>query len=137
MQLGWCIELFYHLATSFTKLSVLLFYRRMTSGTNPSKFVTIVRFAIIFQAIWTFVFTVILCLTCHPLEDYWLRNKPSIHYGDPVHCLNEDIYWPLSAVISFLTDFMATLLPGWFVFQLHLPKKQKNSLYAVFSLGFV
>ena len=96
-----------------------------------------VRAAIIFQVIWTFAFTVILCLTCQPLEKYWLRNEPGIHYEDPVRCLNERVYWPVSAVISFVTDFIATVLPGWFVFQLQLPKKQKNSLYAVFSLGFV
>ncbi|MCJ1232522.1 hypothetical protein MMC14_000475 [Varicellaria rhodocarpa] len=35
---GWTIELLYHISTSFIKISILLFYKRMTNATHTIKF---------------------------------------------------------------------------------------------------
>lgn len=135
-QVGWIIEFLFHISTTLVKISILLFYKRMSAGSSSKAFLRTVYAAIAFQVLWGVVFTIILLLACRPLNAYWFRLSLT-PYTKRYTCMKEGIYWPLSVCISTVTDFVATLLPCWFFWHLQIPFRQKLSLYGVFCLGFL
>lgn len=132
----WIAQLCYTLATSCVKISVLLFYRRLSvSFSRP--FIIAVWVGIAYNIIYTAGFVLTLCLIYRPLPAYWLSFDP-VYYrtADFTHG-SEQIAEPLSAIFSVIGDAYSTILPLVLVSQLSLPRRQKWALYGLFSLGFL
>ena len=65
------IEASYIVSTSLTKISILLFYRRMAEGSISTRFRTIVFASIAFVAAYAFTFLITLFFGCRPLSATW------------------------------------------------------------------
>ena len=133
---AWLGQLFFTLSLSFTKISVLLFYRRL-SVSFTDKFLIAVWVGIIYNILYAFGFVLTLCLLCRPLPAYWLSFDA--HWAATHHhtCGSEQIADPLSGIFSSIGDIYSALLPMILISRLQLPRRQKMALYFLFSLAFL
>ena len=133
----WFAEWCYVISTSFTKMSILLFYRRI-SVTFSKKFIIATWVGIIYNMLYMISFCMVLLLLCTPINAYWRSFNlewAAAHPGN--HCGKENIELPLAGVFSVIGDFYSAVLPMIAIFSLDLPSRQKLSLCALFSLAFL
>jgi hypothetical protein len=135
------IEAFYVLSTSLTKISILLFYRRMASGSISPFFHWAVRIAMASVVLYAITFEMTLFLGCHPIDSFW--NQVDLIWGTThiegvdYHCFSEPANALAASGISIVQDFMACGLPVVLFWKLNLPFRQKAALAAVFGVGFL
>jgi hypothetical protein len=135
------MELFYILSTSLTKISILLFYRRLTSGSVTPFFRRVVQASILFVIGYSIAFYITTGFTCRPFSAFW--KSVDIHWllqhpeGTDWTCLNEGAIDLSASVISITQDFLACALPSALFWNLQLPRRQKFALGAIFALGFL
>ena len=67
----WLAEFAQLTCSGFTKVSVLLFFRRMVDGTYSRYWQIAVWGAIAFTVAWATAFTLVLFFNCEPMEAYW------------------------------------------------------------------
>ena len=133
---SWIAQLFFVISTCSIKVSILLFNRRLATGTHSRFFASVVWAVVGIITAYAITFIILLIAQCQPVNSYWLRFSPT--YKAPYHCSSKEaISLPVSAYLSVTTDFLALLLPFWLVWNIKIPKRQKWSLYAIFGLGLV
>lgn len=106
---AWLGELAFIIATCSTKISVLLFYRRLTKGNYKRAWIYADIGAIIFTSLYCLSFILLLIFNCRPTEAYWKSYSPtySAHYT----CTSTQVANPISGVLSCVSDFYSVLLP--------------------------
>lgn len=129
------LEALYLTSTATTKISILLFYRRLSSGTVSNGFIYSVYAAIAFVVVYYFIFMITLLAGCHPVEAFWLQVNllSSMKY----HCIDEAANMIAAAAISVVQDFLACGIPMVLFWKLQLPFRQKFALGAIFGVGFL
>lgn len=129
------LEALYLTSTATTKISILLFYRRLSTGTVSSGFIYLVYAAIIFVVAYYFIFIINLFAGCQPIEAFWLQVDPfsSMKY----HCINEGANLIAAGSISVSQDLLACGLPTILFWKLRIPPRQKFVLGAIFGIGFL
>jgi hypothetical protein len=132
----WLSEFMIISSTSCTKISILLFYRRLAVGSYSKGFLWAVRAGILFNFCYCFGFIFYIAFMCNPPDAYWQQFSTTWDKRN-WKCANEQISVPLSGALSVVGDFYATLLPGLLLRSLQMPKKQKLFLYALFATGFL
>jgi len=134
---GWIAQMLFIISSGATKVSILMFYRRMTQGTYNVRW----RYAIWAALAFTFGFVAALlisyCLICRPLDSYWLSYDFS--YTKEYKCLNGNALTPLTGTLSITSDLYATILPWCMLYKYNLdvPRKQKIALNIIFSLSLI
>lgn len=131
----WLGQVAYTLALSCVKISVLLFYRRLSVSFTRC-FLIAVWVGIVYNILYCIGFILTLCLLCRPLDAYWKSFNPEYYFTAKYKCGSEQLAEPLSAIFSVIGDFYSTVLPLTLVSRLTLPRRQKWALYFLFSLGF-
>ena len=129
---AWC----YTTALSLVKVSVLLFYRRL-SVTFSRKFLIAVWIGIIYNILFVVGFGLGLVLLCRPVESYWMQFNPKWVKTHHYACGNEGVFQPAAGAFSVLGDFYSALLPMLLIMHLDLPRRQKFGLYCLFALAFL
>jgi hypothetical protein len=135
------IESCYVVATGLTKISILLFYRRIADGSISRWFRIAVLSSIAFVAAYMVAFLVALFLDCRPLNAYW--NSADINWvathveGVDYVCFNEGLDDLVAGIISIIQDFLACGMPTLLFWKLQLPRRQKIALGAIFGVGFL
>ena len=126
-------------STSTTKISILLFYRRLTSDTISMGFLRCVHAAIAFVVLYFVVFIIILMVNCRPFHAYWQQVDPhwSIINEGKYRCIDEEKDLVAAAVVSVIQDFIACGMPSVLFWKLTMPKRQKIALAAIFGVGFL
>lgn len=124
-----------------TKLSVLLFYRRMVKDTYSRKWLYILWAAIFFNTSAGVATLIVYLVICEPLEAYWLSYKfvPS-PYTTPYTCIHHGEGLTLSScIISVITDTYAVAIPYLMLkqYKLDVPRRQKVALNTIFALGWL
>lgn len=125
--------------TCVTKISILLFYRRLASGTVSRVFQMLVWTAIASVVAYFLVFFTMLFFVCRPFHAYWkLADYTWLydHKGD-FTCWPEGLILVISAAISAFQDVVACFLPMILFWKLRIPMRQKIALGAIFALGFL
>ncbi|KAK4900655.1 hypothetical protein LTR27_002371 [Elasticomyces elasticus] len=133
--LAWLGEFAFLISTCCTKISVLLFYRRLVQGTFSKRWRMATIGAIIFTACYCVAFELALILNCRPTEAYWKAYSPS--YTKSYYCADTRNLNPVSGALSVFSDLYAVLLPMGMLRHFDAPKKQKVALNFVFSLGLI
>lgn len=126
-------EIAFLISTCCTKVSILLFYRRLTEGTYSKKWKWATIAAIIFTVVFCLAFLLVLCLQCRPTEAYW--KSLSFTYTKDFECSNTKILNPISGALSVVSDFYSVLLPMAMTRHFDIDRRKKIALNAVFSLG--
>ncbi|TID20697.1 ATP-dependent bile acid permease [Venturia nashicola] len=136
-QILMSIELLYLVSTSTTKISILLFYRRLARGTISSTFMYAVWAAIASVVIYFLYFFIALLFTCNPLEAFWKQIDPawSAQHKGKFQCHGEAANLIASAAVSVIHDFVACGLPTLLLWKLQISRIQKLALGGLFALG--
>jgi hypothetical protein len=134
-QTAWAAQLFFMLGTTCTKISILLFYRRLTSGALPRTFLYIIYSNIAFITAYAIAFGSVLFFGCRPLDAYWYSALPT--YTEEYSCYDEGTAVPIAAIISVITDIIVVSLPCYVVLGMTMHIRQKMTLFVVFGIGFM
>jgi hypothetical protein len=127
------------LASGLVKLSVLLFYRRLSSRAVSPVFRWIMRTMIVVIVCYTIVFIVVLSFTCQPFSAWWdqvnfaMRLLPG---GYQYHCLNEGADVVANGIVATVQDFIVATLPTILCWKIQIPIRQKIALYAIFMVSY-
>lgn len=132
---AWLVEFFFLLGNACTKISILLVYRKISSGSHNYWFIRLTWAAIAFTIIYTFSLGLELLLICRPLNSYWKSYNPA--YKEKFSCGDEHIPIVFSAAASVSSDIYSSILPMLLTSKLKLTSKQRLSLYALFSAGLL
>lgn len=126
-------------STSTTKISILLFYRRLTSDTISLGFLRCVHAAIAFVVLYFVVFIIVLFMNCQPFHAYWRQVdlEWNILNESKYHCIDEEKDLVAAAVVSVIQDFIACGMPSILFWKLKMPRRQKFALAAIFGVGFL
>lgn len=129
----WC----YLYATGAIKISVLLFYRRLSVSFNRP-FFWAVWAGIAYNIVTTLGFSIALLTICQPTAAYWLSFNLTwlAEHGGNRHCIYEGIPLTLSGVFSVMGDLYAALLPSLLIYRLQMPARQKWIVTLLFAVGY-
>jgi hypothetical protein len=132
------LEATYILATGLTKISILLFYRRLVSGSVSRAFVWTVLTIIVSVMAYIITFELTLIFGCRPISAYWNEINPIWRTlnADEYFCLDEVVALYCANIISIVQDFLTFLMPLLLFRNLQLPIRQKVVLGCIFSVGF-
>jgi hypothetical protein len=128
----------YLFSTGFTKISVLLFYRRLVTGTCSRRFKFCLWAAMALIVCYTLAYVILLLVTCIPLQATWLKIDPT--YTKSYRCASTGVMTKvseLSGAFSVITDFYSVLLPAILLLQIKITRRQKLGLMAIFGVGFL
>lgn len=126
LQLGLAAETLYNPSIALSKISALLFYRRIFSA--DGQFLIFMRI-MIFLIVAQFLSSVIgLIFSYNPIEAQWIVEMPHT-------TINTKAFYITTAVINILLDIAILGIAQVKVWQLHLDTKRKVLLSLVFLLG--
>jgi hypothetical protein len=139
------LEVFYMLSTCMTKISILLFYRRLAVGTISNRFLYTIYAAIAFVIAYFIAFNLTLFLHCRPFESYWkqadlrwyFKHKGTVTKKADFVCTSESADLIASGITSILQDFIAVGIPLVLFWRLRVSWQQKISLGVVFGIGIL
>ena len=97
--------LFYHLSLVFSRISILLLYKRIFTHSWATRAINIVFFLVVTTGIW---FVVTVFTACIPLAAFW---DWSIYMteGD-VYCQPPNLWWGIAA-LHVTSDLVIVCLP--------------------------
>jgi hypothetical protein len=138
-QLGMALETLYMFSTVATKLSILLFYRRLIPETVSRNFRWAVYAAMSSIMMYFIAYVVLLFTRTRPFVAdstmgdpfWWAQHK------DQVHELNEGIIIASSAVISAVQDFIVCGMPMIVFWKMSIPTRERIALGAIFAVGIL
>ncbi|PYH48708.1 uncharacterized protein BP01DRAFT_420483 [Aspergillus saccharolyticus JOP 1030-1] len=130
-------ELCYVLASGLIKSSVLLFYRRMSQRTVSPRFRALIWVSIASVIAYSLAFVLALFLSCRPFRAFWHQVDPFWTVTHHYSCYDEGAHLITATAISLAQDLLATTLPAVFCIRLHMRRRQKLALTAVFSVGYL
>ena len=110
---------------TLTKVSILLQYMRLFQGKTIRRIIIGMLVFVTAFGTWSIIASLLLC---RPIHYFW----DDIGNGK---CMNIKAKWFSDAAVNILTDFILLSIPMPFLKGLHLPRRQKAGLIAVFSLG--
>nr|CDP22942.1 Putative protein of unknown function [Podospora anserina S mat+] len=126
---AWYGILFYNLSLTFSRISILLLYRRIFTYSWAKRAIQIVLVLVVLIGIWL---VVSVCTACIPLEAFW---NWSLFFTQEVYCQPGNIWWA-NAALHIVSDLVIMALPMPVLSALKLPRRQKYALVGVFALGF-
>ncbi|KAH8908298.1 hypothetical protein BR93DRAFT_868205, partial [Coniochaeta sp. PMI_546] len=127
---SWYGILFYSLSLTFTKISILLLYKRIFTYPGwVKRAIRVVLFGVLAIGVWL---VASVCTACIPLEAFW---KWWLVFVRPVYCQPPNLWWA-NAGLHITTDVVIVLLPMPVISTLRLPRRQKMAVMGVFALGF-
>jgi hypothetical protein len=135
------IDVTYIISTGLTKISILLFYKRMSDGSVSRGFRYAVQLCIAFVVCYMITFVTTQFFGCHPINAFW--NQADLTWavthtnGVDYHCFNEPVDLLCASAISIVQDFIACGMPTLLFWKLQLPRRQKIALGAIFGIGFL
>lgn len=116
----------YNVATCVVKISIMLQYRRIFTGSILQKLSLVM---LVFECCYATTLSILLPLVCNPVAAFWDTSVDG-------YCLDQLSIWYVMASINLVTDFIVFSMPLPVIKSLQLPKKQKIMLMGVFCLGF-
>lgn len=129
-RISWIVYFIYDAGLFLTKLSVLLFLRRVFPKNNSGTWFNYglwVAHAINVAWLVGIVFGTIFL--CHPIDKSW---NPAI----PGHCGSTSSLYIGSAVPSVAIDLIVLILPLPKIWSLHMDRSRKVGLIIVFTFGY-
>lgn len=125
-------------SSTLVKISILLFFTRLSPATFTKTYIRILWASIAFVAAYGIAFTVLQIFNCNPVNAFW--DQLSLEWmanATPYSCTNEGAGVFVTGIVSIIQDFIAALLPTWLFWSLRIPTRQKIALAVVFLTGFV
>lgn len=122
-------------SSALTKVSILLFYRRLVDRAYGRVMQWAIYAAIAFSFAYLAAFLLFLVFVCSPTSATWLSL--SITYSQPYKCAPRNVVDPLVGALSVFSDVYSLAIPEIVVSSMKLPWRQKVALYGIFSTGLL
>jgi hypothetical protein len=119
-------QIIYKVVLGFTKVSILVLYRRIFIGVNFRRVVNVLIALII---IWATMATVATIFQCTPIAASWDNSIPVSK------CIHKNAFWYGFAVTNTFSDFVLLFLPVQPILKLRLDWRSKLAVLGVFALG--
>jgi hypothetical protein len=124
-------------AAGLVKISILLFYRRLSSRVVSPGFIWTTRIAIFYITVYSIIFIIIPIFGCRPISAAWDQlDIVKQLQGYKYQCLNEGASVITAGVISSSQDLITTILPTFLYWNLRIPIRQKIGLFSIFAVGY-
>ncbi|KAF1941081.1 hypothetical protein EJ02DRAFT_378570, partial [Clathrospora elynae] len=131
------IESIFCIASGLIKISILLFYRRLSSRVVSRTFKWVTWITIGFIASYSIALTIVPILGCQPISAFWDQaDLVKILQGYKFHCFDEGADVVAASVISAAQDLITAVLPTFLYWNLRIPTRQKVALFGVFAIGY-
>lgn len=123
--------------SGIVKISILLFYRRLSDRVVSKKFQWATWLSIGFIAVYTIIMTIVPIFGCNPISAFWDQFHPVKKLkGYTYHCFNEGVDVVVGCIFSAVQDLITAILPTFLYWNLQIPIRQKVALFGVFALGY-
>ncbi|KAK0511661.1 hypothetical protein JMJ35_006234 [Cladonia borealis] len=129
LQTRWALQLQSTLALTFTRLSILLFYRRIFSNHNPI-FRALTSNLIGIIIAWGISFFLATLFQCYPIHLIWAPP-----YAQSSHCYNSHPMLLAATISNTIINISLLALPQPMLPKLHIPPLQKLAAGGIFALG--
>ncbi|KAL5113780.1 hypothetical protein ACEQ8H_008354 [Pleosporales sp. CAS-2024a] len=132
------IYILFTLSSGLIKMSVLLFYRRLSTRSVSRAFRWTLRITIGLIGMYTVIFIFITIFMCSPISAFWNQvNFVLIASGTyQFHCLDEGAEIVANGIMSTIQDFIAASLPAALCWRLQMHRRKKMALYCVFAVSY-
>ncbi|KAF1985032.1 hypothetical protein K402DRAFT_358029 [Aulographum hederae CBS 113979] len=130
---AWLAEIVFLIGNTLTKVSILLFHRRLISRSNNRGLNLAIWGAIAFTIVFAVIALTFLTQVCKPMQSIW--ESMDIAYNKPYHCIARNVWDPLVGAMSVLSDLWTLMLPEIFIRNLQMGRRQKVVLYLTFGSG--
>lgn len=131
------IYVLYSMASGLIKLSILLFYRRLSSRAISPAFRWTMRIAILVIGGYSIAFSIVPIFACRPISAFWDQvDFDKLARGYKWTCINEGAEVVANGIISTVQDLVVAFLPTILCWNLQIPLRQKIALYSIFALGY-
>ncbi|KAF2396765.1 hypothetical protein EJ06DRAFT_482660, partial [Trichodelitschia bisporula] len=138
--IGFIIEYVFFYSTCLTKISVLMFYRRLVAGTYSNKFKWAMWAAITFVVVYTIVVSFLVLFTCNPIPAVWKNYDLQWAQTHKFSCTSRPVQtWvaELTGALSVFSDVYSILLPAALLMRIRISRRQRIGLLFVFGVGFL
>ncbi|KAM3414013.1 hypothetical protein BST61_g10675 [Cercospora zeina] len=134
---GWIAQILFVLATVCTKLSILLFHRRMIKETLDRRWIWTLRAAFAFTCCYGIGVLLSYILVCQPTDSIW--NSYRLDYKKEYKCVGTAEVAIVAGVLSVISDLIAVAVPCALLnhYNLAISKRQKIVLNLTFALGLL
>ncbi|EXK30585.1 hypothetical protein FOXG_16509 [Fusarium oxysporum f. sp. lycopersici 4287] len=112
-----------------TKVSILLFYRRIFSRGGLS-FKIAFWFGTFLVASYPVIFLFTMLFCCTPLSHYWTQFK-----GTEGSCIDVGHFFVILAIINLFTNVIVLLIPVPEVLKLQMSREKKGAVFGILALG--
>lgn len=124
-------------ASGLIKISILLFYRRLSSRVVSVRFRLLTWLTIGFITAYTIALTLAPIFGCNPISAFWDQaNSIKLIKGYKYHCFDEGADVFSASVISAVQDLITAILPTFLYWNLRVPIRQKIALFGIFAIGY-
>lgn len=125
------------LASGLIKMSVLLFYRRLSTRAVSPAFRWALRITWVTVGIYTTAFVIIPVVACRPISAFWDQvDFRKIATGYEYTCINEGADVVANGIVSTIQDFIVAFLPTLLFWNVQMPFRQKVALYGIFAVSY-
>jgi hypothetical protein len=131
------IETVFCLSAGLVKISILLFYRRLSSRAISTTFRWITWITIGFITTYSVAFILVPIFGCNPISAFWDQVDVIKGFeGYKYKCFNEGADVLAAGIISAVQDLVTAVLPTFLYWKLQLPIRQKLALFGIFAIGY-
>jgi hypothetical protein len=131
------VETIFCFASGLIKVSILLFYRRLSSRVVSKAFRWTTWISIGSIIAYTIALTLAPLLGCQPFSAFW--DQVDIFkrlQGYKFHCFDEGADVFAASVISAFQDLITAILPTFLYWNLQISLRQKFALFGIFAIGY-
>jgi hypothetical protein len=129
----WLTEILFLCSLCCTKISVLLFFRRLGSKSYCRTLSWAINGGVLFIIAYWLAFFFFFIFACDPVEAAW--KSMNVTWPVRYKCVSKKIADPLNGILSVFTDIYAIAITVVILSQLSLPRSRKAMLYIVFGCG--
>ncbi|CAI6342485.1 unnamed protein product [Periconia digitata] len=132
------IETTFCIGAGLIKISILLFYRRLSSRAVSTPFKWTTWISIVFIAAYSLAFSLVPIFGCNPISAFW--NQVNIVYQFDKNytytCFDEAADVVTASAISTAQDLLTAVLPTFIYWHLQIPVRQKIALSFLFAIAY-
>ncbi|KAK9474430.1 uncharacterized protein V1510DRAFT_412204 [Dipodascopsis tothii] len=127
LKYGYIMSIVYLSTLWIIKISILLFYRRL----SPARSFHIMCYIMVgFVSAYSLAATLSYTLICHPVQYQWLGSATGT-------CGSYEATYYSAAAFNIISDFIMLILPMPIVLRVRLPTRKKIGLAVIFLIGGV
>lgn len=124
-------------ASGLIKVSILLFYRRLSSRVVSTAFYWTTWMSIGYIVAYSVALIIAPIVGCQPVSAFWDQfDILKVAQGYKFHCFDEGADVFAASIISVTQDLLTAMLPTFLYWNLRIPIRQKLALFGIFAIGY-